>query len=91
MNIGGLLVLAALAGLGGHQTRPVLKRDFSADWFCIACYVVGFVIVAPFLVALYLALGGDPKEVGRIVAGYFLAGLGIGAGVVGGHYLQSDD
>ena len=90
MNIAGLLVLCALAGLGGHQTRPMLKRDFCGGWFPVSCYVIGAVILSPLVIALYLALGGKGSEAGRWVAAYYLGCLGVGAGVVAGHYLQPD-
>ena len=91
MSILYLLLLSTVAGLGGHQTRPVLKRDFHADWFPISCYVVGMVTIGPFLCAMYLALGGKKEELGRIIAAFCIAALGVGAGVVTGHYLQPDE
>lgn len=84
------LVVGVLMGLGGHQLRPVLQRDFIGGWFAISCYTVGLLLVGPLLLTFYLALGGSKTELGRIVAAFFLAALGVGAGTVAGHYLQSE-
>lgn len=81
------LGLAFAAGLLGHELRPVLRRDFGAGWFAIACYVTGVLIALPFVLLLFR---DSRRGVTDMIASYLLAFLCVGGGVVAGHYLKPD-
>ena len=53
MKVACSLLLGGLAGFLGHQARPRLRQDFSGGWFPIACYVVGVMLMSPFVLGLY--------------------------------------
>lgn len=81
------LGLAFAAGLLGHELRPMLRRDFEAGWFAIACYVTGVLIALPFVLLLFK---DSRKDSADVIMSYLLAFLGVGGGVVAGHYLKPD-
>lgn len=81
------LGLAFAAGLLGHELRPMLRRDFGAGWFAIACYVTGVLVALPFVLLLYR---GSRQATADVVMSYLLAFLGVGSGVVAGHYFRPD-
>ncbi|GAF89799.1 unnamed protein product [marine sediment metagenome] len=81
------LGLAFAAGLLGHELRPVLRRDFEAGWFAIACYVTGVLIALPFVLLLFR---DSRRGTADVIVSYLLAFLGVGGGVVAGHYLKPD-
>lgn len=81
------LTFAFAAGLLGHELRPILRRDFEAGWFAIACYVTGVMIALPFVLLLFR---DSRRGSADVIASYLLAFLCVGGGVVAGHYLKPD-
>jgi len=81
------MVAAIAAGFLGHQSRPILKRDFQGGWVPISCYVVGVLLTLPFVILIDRNLD-QVNRGSRLFAAYLLAFLGVGSGVVAGHYLN---
>lgn len=89
MGLAISMIAAFVAGFLGHQLRPVLKRDFQGGWFPVSCYVVGVLLALPFVICVDCNLSGCSRRT-RLLASYLLAYLGIGSGVVAGHYLGGE-
>lgn len=84
------MVAAVAVGFLGHRTRPTLRRDFQGGWFPVSCYVVGVLLTLPFVILIDYNLR-DASRKARLLAAYLLAFLGVGSGVVAGHYIGGND
>lgn len=82
------LVMSVISGFLAHLSRPILRRDFGKGWFSIACYSEGVLLALPFAAINYVTL--KRNELAGLIASYLLAFLGIGTGVVVGHYFRPD-
>lgn len=75
------IVLAALAGLVGHQARALtdkLPRGISE----IANYTLGSFLCLPFVAVIHRDLRGVSGPSTRLAVAYLLAFFGVGAGTV---------
>lgn len=75
------IVLAALAGLVGHQAKRLTDR-LPEGISQIANYTIGSFLCLPFVAAIYRDLRGIRGATTRLVIAYLLAFFGVGAGTV---------
>jgi len=91
MSIIGSMLLAAIAGFGGHLTRPLALQEFAEDGLLpIVTPTIGTLITFPFLLLFWRALGGKSGDEPTLSAAFFLAFGSVGLGVLVGHFLIPD-
>ena len=91
MSLIGSMVLAAVAGFGGHLTRPLAKQEFAEDGALpIVIPAIGVCIAFPFLLVFWDVFGGAEEDKPKLAAAFWAAFCSIGAGVMVGHFLIPD-
>lgn len=81
--------LAAIGGgLAGHQTRR-FTAHIENGWRNLVEHGIGGLLLYPFLLLMWVALGGDKKELPRLFSAYGAALLGVGAGVAAGWLMDN--
>jgi len=81
-------ITALAGGLAGHQSRR-FTQHIESGWRNLAEHGIGGLLLAPFLLVMYVALGGDRRELPRLFAAFGLSLLGVGAGVSIGWLLDN--
>jgi len=81
-------VSALLGGLAGHQARR-FTRNIESGWRNLAEHGIGGLLLAPFLLVMWVGLGGDKREIPRLFAAFGLSLLGVGAGVSAGWLMDN--
>lgn len=95
MKLLSALLLTAIGGLGGHLTRPIVRKEFANGgrydgWFAVVSYTLGVLFALPFIVWLWRSLDRLDGE-SRLVVSYLIGFGAFGAGTVGGHWLWPDE
>lgn len=83
-----ILTVAFLGGLAGHQTHH-FTRNIKNGWRNLAEHGIGGLLLLPFMLLFWPALGGNPKDIPRLLATCALSLLGVGAGVSFGWLLDN--
>ncbi len=81
-------VSAMAGGLAGHQSRR-FTQHIESGWRNLSEHGIGGLLLLPFLLMLWIGLGGDKKEIPRLTAAFCMSLLGVGAGVSMGWLLDN--
>jgi hypothetical protein len=76
-----------LGGLAGHQSYR-FTRNIESGWRNLAEHGIGGLLILPFLLVFWVALGGEKRDIPRVFSAYCAALFGVGAGVAAGWMLD---
>lgn len=80
-------IASLLGGMAGHQSHR-FTRNIESGWRNLADHGIGGLLLLPFILLFWLALGGSVKDIPRVFSAYCGALFGVGAGVAAGWMLD---